>query len=127
MSRNEITPEGAEIGRNILNLLIEKEKSQVEAAREMGISKSALNGWITGKRIPRMDNVDTMCRYFGCTRSKIIDGKDSDPQYTLSDGTIVELKPTGFYAQYCRLTSYEQQIVRDFVDTLIAKREKKEK
>ena len=127
MSRNEITREGAEIGRNILNLLIEKEKSQVEAAREMGISKSALNGWITGKRIPRMDNVDTMCRYFGCSRSKIIEGKDNEPQYTLSDGTIVELKPTGFYAQYCRLTSYEQQIVRDFVDTLIAKREKKEK
>ena len=127
MSRNEITPEGAEIGRNILNLLIEKEKSQVEAAREMGISKSALNGWITGKRIPRMDNVDTMCRYFGCSRSKIIEGKDNEPQYTLSDGTIVELKPTGFYAQYCRLTSYEQQIVRDFVDALIAKRERKEK
>lgn len=127
MSRNEITREGAEIGRNILNLLIEKEKSQVEAAREMGISKSALNGWITGKRIPRMDNVDTMCRYFGCSRSKIIEGKDNEPQYTLSDGTIVELKPTGFYAQYCRLSSYEQQIVRDFVDTLIAKREKKEK
>ena len=127
MSRNEITPEGAEIGRNILNLLIEKEKSQVEAAREMGISKSALNGWITGKRIPRMDNVDTMCRYFGCSRSKIIEGRDSDPQYILSDGTVVELKPTGFYAQYCRLTSYEQQIVRDFVDALIAKRERKEK
>ena len=127
MSRNEITPEGAEIGRNILNLLIEKEKSQVEAAREMGISKSALNGWITGKRIPRMDNVDTMCRYFGCSRSKIIEGKDSEPQYTLSDGTVVELKPTGFYAQYCRLTSYEQQIVRDFVEALLAKREKKEK
>ncbi len=127
MPRNEITREGAEIGRNILNLLIEKEKSQVEAAREMGISKSALNGWITGKRIPRMDNVDTMCRYFGCTRSKIIEGKDNEPQYTLSDGTIVELKPTGFYAQYCRLSSYEQQIVRDLVDTLISKREKKEK
>lgn len=127
MSRNEITREGAEIGRNILNLLIEKEKSQVEAAREMGISKSALNGWITGKRIPRMDNVDTMCRYFGCTRSKIIEGKDNEPQYTLSDGTAVKLQPTGFYAQYCRLSSYEQQIVRDFVDTLIAKREKKEK
>lgn len=127
MSRNEITPEGAEIGRNILNLLIEKEKSQVEAAREMGISKSALNGWITGKRIPRMDNVDTMCRYFGCTRSKIIEGKDNEPQYTLSDGTIVELKPTGFYAQYCRLSSYEQQIVQDFVEALLQKREKKEK
>jgi transcriptional regulator with XRE-family HTH domain len=110
-----------------MNLLIEKEKSQVEAAREMGISKSALNGWITGKRIPRMDNVDTMCRYFGCSRSKIIEGKDNEPQYTLSDGTIVKLQPTGFYAQYCRLSSYEQQIVRDFVDTLIAKREKKEK
>ena len=127
MSRNEITREGVEIGRNIMNLLIEKEKSQVEAAKEMGVSKSALNGWITGKRIPRMDNVDTMCRYFGCTRSKIIEGKDNEPQYTLSDGAIVELKPTGFYAQYCRLSSYEQQIVRDFVDTLIAKRQKKEK
>lgn len=127
MKTNTPTENGIKIGRNIYNLLVEKGKTQRDAAAEMGISYSALSAWITGKRIPRMDNIDTMCRYFGCSRSKIIEGKDNEPQYTLSDGTVVELKPTGFYAQYCRLTSYEQQIVRDFVDTLIAKREKKEK
>ena len=127
MKTNTPTERGIEIGNNIHKLLTEKGKTQREASKEMNISYSALSAWITGKRIPRMDNVDTMCRYFGCTRSKIIEGKDNEPQYTLSDGTIVELKPTGFYAQYCRLSSYEQQIVRDFVDTLIAKREKKEK
>ena len=127
MRTNTPTERGIEIGNNIHKLLVEKGKTQREASKEMNISYSALSAWITGKRIPRMDNVDTMCRYFGCTRSKIIDGKDSDPQYTLSDGTIVELKPTGFYAQYCRLSSYEQQIVRDFVEALLSKRQKKEK
>lgn len=127
MPREGASKEGIEIGQHIYNLIAANNLTQAEAAEGMGVSRSTLNGWITGKRIPRMDNIDMMCRYFGCTRSKIIEGKDNEPQYTLSDGTIVELKPTGFYAQYCRLSSYEQQIVRDLVDTLIAKREKKEK
>lgn len=60
------------IGRNITNLLIEYEKSQQELANAIGVSKSTVSTWTNGKRIPRMDKVDAMCRYFGVERSAIL-------------------------------------------------------
>lgn len=126
MKTNTPTENGIKIGRNIYNLLVEKGKTQRDAANEMGISYSALSAWITGKRIPRMDNVDAMCDYFGCSRAKIIEGKDPDPQYTLSDGAVIEIKPTGFYAKYCRLSVHDQQVVESLVETLLNKKSKRE-
>lgn len=123
--KDERTASGIEIGNNIYNLLIEKGKTQREAAEEMSISLSTLNAWIIGRRIPRMDSVDLMCKYFGCTRTRIIEGKDPAPQYTLSDGAVVEIKPTGFYEKYCRLSAYDQRVVESLVDTLLNKKEKR--
>lgn len=61
-----------QIGRNITNLLIEKEKTQQELADAIGVSKSTVSTWTNGKRIPRMDKVDLMCDYFGVSRSDIL-------------------------------------------------------
>lgn len=61
-----------QIGRNITNLLIEKEKTQQELADAIGVSKSTVSTWTNGKRIPRMDKVDLMCDYFGVNRSDIL-------------------------------------------------------
>ena len=60
------------IGRNISNLLIERDKTQQELADAIGVSKSTVSTWTNGKRIPRMDKVDAMCKYFGVERSAII-------------------------------------------------------
>ena len=60
------------IGRNISNLLIERDKTQQELADAIGVSKSTVSTWTHGKRIPRMDKVDLMCKYFNVERSAII-------------------------------------------------------
>lgn len=57
------------IGRNISNLLIERDKTQQELADAIGVSKSTVSTWTHGKRIPRMDKVDAMCKYFNVPRS----------------------------------------------------------
>ena len=124
MSRDKITEQGRQIGRNIYGLLVEKGKTQDGAAREMGVSKSALNGWVVGRRIPRMDNIDTMCAYFKCTRTRIIEGKDPEAQFHLTNGAIIEIKPTGFYEKDLRLSAYDQKVVESLVETLLNKKEK---
>ena len=67
------------IGRNISNLLIERDKTQQEPADAIGVSKSTVSTWTHGKRIPRMDKVDLMCKYFNVERSAIIG--DSQTRY----------------------------------------------
>ena len=67
------------IGRNISNLLIERDKTQQELADAIGVSKSTVSTWTHGKRIPRMDKVDLMCKYFNVERSAIIG--DSQTRY----------------------------------------------
>lgn len=60
------------IGRNITNLLIEYDKTQQELADVLGVSKSTVSTWVNGKRIPRMDKIDRMCKFFGVQRSAIL-------------------------------------------------------
>lgn len=68
----DISETAKKIGRNISNLLIERDKTQQELAEAIGVSKSTVSTWTNGKRIPRMDKVDLMCKYFGVERSAII-------------------------------------------------------
>ena len=77
-----------QIGRNITNLLIEKEKTQQELADAIGVSKSTVSTWTNGKRIPRMDKVDLMCKYFGVNRSDIL----SSHGFRVSDMRFPESK-----------------------------------
>jgi len=67
-----ISETAKKIGRNISNLLIERDKTQQELAEAIGVSKSTVSTWTNGKRIPRMDKVDLMCKYFNVERSAII-------------------------------------------------------
>ena len=64
-----ISETAKKIGRNISNLLIERDKTQQELAEAIGVSKSTVSTWTNGKRIPRMD---LMCKYFNVERSAII-------------------------------------------------------
>jgi transcriptional regulator with XRE-family HTH domain len=74
------------IGRNISNLLIERDKTQQELAEAIGVSKSTVSTCTNGKRIPRMDKVDAMCKYFNVPRSAILgDAKiDEGQKFTIT-------------------------------------------
>lgn len=54
-------------------------KNQIDIINDLGINKSAISTWVNGSRLPRMDKVDLLAKYLGCTRSDLIE------EHTVSD------------------------------------------
>lgn len=60
------------VGKNIKEQLAKHEMSGSELAQRLGVSKSIVSEWLSGKKIPRMDKVEAMCQLFRCKRSAIL-------------------------------------------------------
>ena len=70
----------AVIANNLNRLLSKNGKNQADLAEYMGVSQAAASNWCKGIKIPRMDKIDRICVYFGCTRSDLMDPKDPEIQ-----------------------------------------------
>lgn len=72
---------------NLKKQLERNGKTQQDIANDLGYSKSTVNSWFTGYRIPRMDKIDQLCEYFHCTRSDILDTPGDKKKYYSDDET----------------------------------------
>ena len=75
------------IVENLKKQLERNGKTQQDIANDLGYSKSTVNSWFTGYRIPRMDKIDQLCEYFHCTRSDILDTPGENKKYYSNDET----------------------------------------
>ncbi len=48
-------------------------KTQIDIINDLGFNKSAVSTWCNGTRLPRMDKVDALAKYFGINRSDLIE------------------------------------------------------
>jgi transcriptional regulator with XRE-family HTH domain len=48
-------------------------KKQIDIVNDLGFDKSAVSSWVNGTRLPRMDKVNALAVYLGCSRSDLID------------------------------------------------------
>lgn len=64
-------------------------KTQTDLINDLGFNKSAVSTWCNGTRLPRMDKVDALARYFRINRSDLIEEKDESKEepYYLNDET----------------------------------------
>lgn len=64
-------------------------KTQVDLINDLGVNKSAISTWCNGTRLPRMDKVDMLAKYFHINRSDLIEEKSEDQEeessYYLND------------------------------------------
>ncbi len=54
----------------------EKGLSQIQLAKETGISKSAIGFWETGERVPNAQAVVVLAKYFGVTSDYLLGLED---------------------------------------------------
>ena len=54
------------------------QKTQSDLINDLGFNKSAISTWCNGTRLPRMDKVDILARYFNIKRSDLIEDKSSE-------------------------------------------------
>ena len=59
--------------RNLLYYMKKNNKTQADIVTDLGINKSAISTWCNGTRLPRMDKVDMLARYFHIRRSDLIE------------------------------------------------------
>lgn len=65
-------------------------KTQTDLINDLGFNKSAVSTWCNGARLPRMDKVDLLAKYFNINRSDLIEEKEesaTDDHYYLNDET----------------------------------------
>lgn len=60
------------IAENIAALLKEKGYSQQDLADALGVNKSTVSAWVSGKKTPRMDKVEDMAAIFHCTITDVL-------------------------------------------------------
>ena len=75
--------------KNLNHYLNINDKTQLDLAKYLGASASAVSAWCRGVKTPRMDKVDAMCEYFGIKRSDLMEDKSDqeNDQYYLNDET----------------------------------------
>ena len=76
--------------RNLIHYMEMNGKTQTDLINDLGFNKSAVSMWCNGTRLPRMDKVDALAKYFKINRSDLIEEKsdfDSNDRYYLNDET----------------------------------------
>jgi len=69
--------------KNLLRILQQKEKSQIEVANAIGVSQQTFNTWCRGVAIPRMGKIQLLADYFHINMADLIE--EHDPAAVSSD------------------------------------------
>lgn len=64
--------------KNLNHYLSLSNESQVEVAKKLGISTSTFSSWCTGQKMPRMDKIEMLAKYFGIKKSDLIENSSKE-------------------------------------------------
>lgn len=61
--------------RNLSNQLYEKNKTQADICKRLGVSSATASDWCNGKKLPRLDKIQTICNWLGIEKSDLLEEK----------------------------------------------------
>ncbi len=73
--------------KNLNYYMAQNNKSQTDLVNDLGFNKSAVSTWCNGTRLPRMDKVEALARYFNINRSDLIEEKNLEAGYYFDEET----------------------------------------
>lgn len=65
----------SEFARRLSNLIEDSDLTQMQICRYLGITRSCIFAWCTGKRYPRLDIAVRLCRLLGVTVDDLFYGE----------------------------------------------------
>ena len=77
--------------RNLERQMMLAGKSRRDLSEALGVSYYTITDWVKGKKYPRMDKVEMLARYFGISKSALIEDKKEKPT-AADDGLSDEMK-----------------------------------
>ena len=63
---------------NLKRKMQEAEKSRRDISEALGLSYYTVTDWVNGKKMPRMDKVEMLAKYFDCLISDLIEEKTEE-------------------------------------------------
>ena len=61
------------VSKNLKRIAYEQGMTQSDIVNRLHINKATVSSWFNGTRIPRMDKIDMLCEFFGCSRTDIME------------------------------------------------------
>lgn len=62
----------SDIGNNIKKYRTEKELSQADIARSLGVTRQAISSWETGRTEPSINDIEKLSLIFNCSKSELL-------------------------------------------------------
>ena len=106
---------------NLKKFLKEQKKTQLELANFVGISDAAVNNWVKGYKLPRMDKVDKICKFFSIKRSDLLES--TTPQ-SINDIDFTGIERIAAEHRGENFTQDELKFIQDTIDFVVAKKQK---
>ena len=70
-------------------------ENQPDIAEVLGVTKSAVNAYFMGNKMPRMDRIKKLADHFGCNISDLVDDKSIEDQVTAVAIPVLGTVPAG--------------------------------
>ena len=70
-------------------------ENQPDIAEVLGVTKSAVNAYFMGNKMPRMDRIKKLADHFGCNVSDLVDDKSIEDQVTAVAIAVLGTVPAG--------------------------------
>lgn len=109
------------IAENIAALLKEKGYSQQDLADALGVNKSTVSAWVSGKKTPRMDKVEDMAAIFHCTITDVLGYTQQEETDDFRDRMKEEYGV--LFDLIDKASDHQRELVEDLLRAFIAKDE----
>lgn len=72
--------------KNLLHFLEINQKSQADLCKYIGVSSATVSDWCNGKKMPRMDKIQSICNWLKIEKSDLLEERSSkSPSYYLNN------------------------------------------
>ncbi len=100
--------DGVFVRERITSLRMKKGVSEYQMSYDLGHSRGYINNIFSGKSLPSVAELLSICEYFGITPAEFFDEGDKDPRISRE---IIEL--------ISRLDSSDRQLMKSIVERLL--------
>ena len=98
--------------KNLCRYLEINEKTQADLYKYMGVTSAAVSDWCNGKKLPRLDKIQSICNWLRIEKSDLLEEKTTP---------AVSARVNDFIKAFDSLTEEQQAQVFDYVEFLSSK------
>ncbi len=116
---------------NLRRLLMERNKTQLELSKYIGVSNTTVNNYVKGYNMPRMDKIDKICSFFNIKRSDLLENKQiTEPPATLQSIEDIDFTGIDRIAAHYKGEEFSEEslnAIQDFVEYVRMKNNRNKK